>query len=501
MNFRLNTALIAGLALFMAACSDDEFTGEPQVRPQLPTMPVDGVALAQGDGAATAVNLGTLVADGGQVKVADITELKDFPSSEYNLVLELQLAKDGDAAFAGAKTLSTEIIDNGVYVPAQELQDAVTELSTKDPRHEVKLLGRFAAFAKNDASNVRLGGEDAWLGPFTYRLMPAQPYTIDDAYYLVGNFNNWTASEQYKLAHSDVNVYDDPLFSYVLEVDEAMGATGVIWKVLPGAYINSENPADHFLGIEVSETNPADGAIVAGPGSDATLAGAINGEGRRMITLNMEKLTSLVTYAFDRLWAPGAGTSTSDFNKVQQLYTTDYMTYNGMAALRGNWWLTGQPSQKGVNFVQAAETEPVTEGLVTKGHIESSSTASPKMQIDKTKALYWISANLVQYTYDATKIETLGLVGGFNGWNEKENIELTPDKSCMVWTINDLVIEENTELKFNANKAWDISFGPGATGATRTNDNFSIEAGTYDITIDFAHLDENNCYAVTFTKK
>lgn len=507
MNFRLNTALVAGFALIMAACSDDEFTGEPQVRPQLPTMPIDGVALAQGDGATQAINLGTLVGENTPVKVADITELKDFPSSEYDLMFKMEVAKD--ASFAGAKELETEVKDNAVYVPAAELQNAVTEVVTKDPRNVVDLYARFAPYAVNDAATVRLGADDQWF-KFTYKIKPDQPYTIDDTYYIVGNFNNWTASDQYKFTHSDNNVYDDPLFAFVLNVDEELGNAGVDWKVLPGAYLNDANAADHFLGIEPDTENPAKGTVVAAPGADATLAGTISGEGRRMISINMHDLTSMVTYAFDRIWVPGGGSSTSNFTKVPQLFTTDYINYKGMAALRGNFWFTGQAALKGVNFVEDAETEQVTDGLVISGKLVSSSTQTPKIKVPTTKALYYVTANLSLYTYAVTKIETINLVGEFNGWtadhkDDMDKTALTPSSDFLTWTIKDFVLENGGPLKLNANNGWDINFGEHGSNDYAWLDggsgNYNLEAGTYDITINFATLSADNQYSLSIVKK
>ena len=46
MKLRFNIALFAALALGLAACSDDEYTGVPQVTPQEPTMPADAKRLA-----------------------------------------------------------------------------------------------------------------------------------------------------------------------------------------------------------------------------------------------------------------------------------------------------------------------------------------------------------------------------------------------------------------------------------------------------------------------
>ena len=509
MNFRLNTALIASLALVLAACSDDEFTGEPQVRPQLPTMPIDGIALAQGDGATQAINLGTLVADNTPVKLADITEVKDFPSSEYNLVFKMEVAKD--ASFANAKEVETEVVDNAVYVPSAQLQDIVTEVITKDPRNVVDLYARLAPYAENDAASVRLGADDQWFS-YVYKIKPAQPYTIDDSYYIVGNFNNWTASDEYKFTHSATNVYDDPLFAYVLEVDEALGNAGVEWKLLPGAYYGKADAADHFLGIEPSEKNPAEGTLVAAPGANSTLAGTFSGEGRRLISVNMHDLTSMVVYAFDRLWAPGAGSSTSNFDKVQQLFTTDFINFKGMAVLRGNWWLTGQASIKGVNFVEKAETTPKEDektGTIS-GEIESSSANTPKMKVPTTRALYYVTANLSLYTYAITPITTINLVGAFNGWtadhtDDAATTALTPSSDCLTWTITDFTLTEASELKLNANNGWDINFGRKDSNDFAWLDggsgNYNLEPGTYDITINFATLSADNQYTLTIVKK
>ncbi|MDE6682782.1 MAG: hypothetical protein K2J87_05095, partial [Muribaculaceae bacterium] len=137
------------------------------------------------------------------------------------------------------------------------------------------------------------------------------------------------------------------------------------------------------------------------------------------------------------------------------------------------------------------------------------STASDAAQI-KTPAkgnhLYWVSVDLPALTYSMSVINDLGIVGAFNGWNEKENVQLTPSKDLKVWTATD--VEIDGEFKINANKAWAIGFSGRQvsqdSGAVVYNvnkqdggDNLSVESGKYDVELNFTVQP----YVLTLKKK
>ena len=118
----------------------------------------------------------------------------------------------------------------------------------------------------------------------------------------------------------------------------------------------------------------------------------------------------------------------------------------------------------------------------------------PNITVPK-EGYYTIVIDNVKHTYtmtEATEIDTaekgsIGLVGEFNGWNN--DLVMSPVSTATnakhhVWTAV-LKLDAPSEVKFRANKAWDLSWGSSTVlrygVATKGGPNMKMKKGTYKV--------------------
>lgn len=252
MKFRLNIAIFAALALGLAACSDDEYTGIPQVTPAEPTMPADGLT-----GVDAVANGGSVNLNDGAPRLIDVTKLTDFPSgSELQVVMKVA----DNQALDNAQTVTlvtAEGVSGSVYscnAPAADFNTAIQTIFGKNPSPKT-LYVDYTAYAVDGTSTVLLGAIGAAQSLVVTPL--ALGYEIEEEYYLVNTLDNST----YKMNHADgKDVYDDPNFSVIINVKES----GFTWKVAPKSAVNSLSDASKLYGNAEAEPSLASGAMALG---------------------------------------------------------------------------------------------------------------------------------------------------------------------------------------------------------------------------------------------
>ncbi|MDE5642253.1 MAG: hypothetical protein K2I56_02045, partial [Muribaculaceae bacterium] len=303
------------------------------------------------------------------------------------------------------------------------------------------------------------------------------------------------------------SVYDTPEFTVKFDVSAEQAAEGFMYKVVPASTVAAGNweGALGFVPTYVTNDQGVEeaqmyGALVSAPEAQSE-AGVISQEGPYLLTVNIEAMTYQMAFAIENLWAPGSGTSNYDFSKVQMLYTSDYVNYQGAAHLRGQWWLTAQASTKGINYRLAEATVETVTGFVTSGDMAVyGENVGERMKV-ADNGLYWVNANLVTMKYSATYLSRVSVVGAFNGWDAAKAIDLTPDRTFLIWT--GTVELDGGEFKLNTNGEWVVDFGSNssAVGTANTLDykgaNMQVPAGKYEFKVDFSTLP----YTLTLTAK
>lgn len=486
-------AFLSGLALAfgLASCSQFDLPNPPgQSNPEVPVFDPANLAIEQ---VATTADLQTLSTAGEKVTLAKVTDLVDFPEA-YELTFEVDFADN--EGFEDEVTTTAELNDDLIQVEPADLNKVIFNNFTKDPA-TLNIYTRIAAYAVKDQTKVRLGGSEGYFyaDKYTYSVTPFAPAkVIEDVYYLVGDFCGWDLSKgiAFSKTQPDKSAYDSPQFSVKIDVTDAQAAAGYKWKVVPASSVAAGNWTG-AMGAVASEDNAMSGELVDAPEAQ-TSAGVISEASPYVITINVEDMTYSVALAFEYLWVPGQGSSTTNFSRVLRLTTDDFVRYAGVARLRSSWYLTGQASNTGVVYRLDGEqtTDPET-GIIT-GAIVNDPTA-PMMQAPN--GFYYVEANLGTRTFKVSPITTISIIGGFNGWDTATAPELNHATNFLTWSITDIQLKAG-EFKFCVNHDWALSFGGALDNLVQNGGNMNVpEDGTYDVALDFSTL-PNTC---TLTKK
>ncbi|MDE7413975.1 MAG: hypothetical protein K2N05_09365 [Muribaculaceae bacterium] len=431
------------------------------------------------------------------VTVANITKLENFPS-DYTLEVDMEVGSNDQ--FAKTTTVATTIDGNAVTLDPSILNGAIQKVITKAPgTYDVN--SRFVAYASKGTTRIRLGGVNNY---YLTEALSVKTYdaekVIENMYYIVpcngDGIPNWNgALAMNNNAGEGANGYDHPEFSLKIE---SPVPDGYYFKIASQSVMTAQD-ATQLLGVNAA----ADG--FGGKLGASYEVGHIEITGDVLVTINVQDDAVTYSYAFSVLY-PYTGSVKAE--NLMLLYTNNYIDYSGVCALNGAWFLGAYPEKtKEPLFKQSDEAEPTLseDGYTQDGLLSTNGGANIKTPV-KGNHLYWVSVNLPGLTYSTTLIENLGLVGAFNGWNEKENIELTPSKDLKVWTATD--VELDGEFKINANKAWAIGFSGRQvsqdSGAVIYNvnkqdggDNLSVEKGKYDVELNFTVQP----YVLTLKKK
>ncbi|MDE5790750.1 MAG: hypothetical protein K2K81_07030 [Muribaculaceae bacterium] len=432
------------------------------------------------------------------VTVANITTLENFPA-DYTLVIDMEVGSDNN--FTKISKVETVIDGNNVTADPALINGAIQNAITKKPG-TMDVNVRFPAYAVKGDTKLLLGGLNNYYLTESLNITTFNPdKVIENMYYVVpcgaDGTPNWNAAiAMNNNAGAGAIGYDHPEFSIKIE---SPAPDGYMLKIAPESVMQSRD-ASQLLGVNVAEDGFG-GKL----GTDYGV-GHITITGDVLITINAEQDSITFSYAFNVLY-PYTGTLKAD--ALMLLYTDNYITYSGVCAINNQWFLGAYPDKKAEPlFKQDAESTPEIskDELSMNGLLSTASDAALIKTPAKGNHLYWVSVDLPGLTYSMTVINDLGIVGAFNGWNEKENVQLTPSKDFKTWTATD--VEIDGEFKINANKDWAIGFSgvmvsnQSGTVVYNVNKqdggaNLSVESGKYDVELNFTVQP----YVLTLKKK
>lgn len=439
---KISIMLLAALALGFTAC-EDESTAIPQSNPQEPIMSAEGIVVAPVD-SVPAFDLKALADAEADAAVLNVVEAQNLPAVG-DLTFVMQLSKTED--FAAVQEIATAVVNNQVCVDPADWQAAHLKVLGKNPKTQDAYV-RFAAYVVNGTSSVRIGNPNLYYGAHKVSVTPfPAAVTIEDSYSLVIN-----GGETIAMNHTG-DVYDNPVFTAKLDVTVAQE-----WAV-KGAELTYAPVAGD------SEMN---GTLVAGEGWGAMPVGTW------LLTVNMETLTYSFSSAVENLWTPGDANGWNHGGS-QMLFTNNYTEYMGFANL----------SPSGFKFTSAADWNHINYGDAGEEGKLSTDGGAGNLTVAE-KGLYWCKVDIAALTWSATKIETIGVIGGFNGWSESLALEPV-DETKLQWT-GTITLNEGDEYKFRCNNDWAINLG-GADEYNLVPDGANLKApatGTFTITLDLS---------------
>lgn len=468
------STLLAGVVAF-SACT-------PEIDPALPPVsyePVDSATVAINITAAEyaeAIDLNSYTADTISAFTIDLTatpELSEGTTFDYTLCMAT--AEDMN----GAVEVPVIVEENTAKVLAGELNTKIQALFGKRPKpdtfySQLKTLVK-SAEGRNFyiTSNVIV----ATVTPF------ASP--IESAYYLVGDVNGWdlAAAAQMPFKHSGKDVYEDPIFTITLTVDDAKN-----WKVAPQSAIDSGDWKTVLGNTESDGNTSATGNLA----DDSTNPGAMRfpEAGNYKVTLNMEEYSYTIEVLPDvvEYFVVGEFSGWSQTNG-QRLYSIAGKPAQGWIVLNGQgangWKISTQEDWNGTNYGpgEEAAAEATTMLLSTDGgapNITQYAGFSYEVLFDASALTLTI----------LNTVNTWSLVGTFNEWGANPDIAMTlSTEDGMDYLVATATWDAGTEFKIRANTDWAINYGDAGAGdgtLSAGGGNIKVEeAGEYEVRFYF----------------
>lgn len=195
---------------------------------------------------------------------------------------------------------------------------------------------------------------------------------------------------------------------------------------------------------------------------------------------------------YPHVWVIGASSNVGSwsFEKVFQfLYDYDKVgdTYTGLIDFgedgpAGGFKLTGagnwdDPNLNWGSEAQAEEAEAVTIQLIASGGSKDIKCYSKRFYAFSLNTSSLVLTNL--YSFD-----NIGIVGAFNGWNEKDaSMKMNYNAYYHRFWI-DQTFDENTELKFTCDDSWAMNWGGEGGNTAPGGTNIAVDAGSYRIYLD-----------------
>lgn len=292
---------------------------------------------------------------------------------------------------------------------------------------------------------------------FQVKAIPEAP-VIEEGYYLVGDMfttddvNGWTKGVAKAFNHSDKDVYEDPVFTVSFETTKA----DQYWKIIPKKNIDADDLwAPGVVGPKVDGDASMTGALTNG---DAK-AGKIAKAGKYKLTINMMDYSYTLEEVNYDPFIYFIGSTDGWGSSDQKLALVDEAkgVYTGFVYI-------ADPNGAGLQFkfqrIAGKWENEINAGTFNK-FLDAASDASGNIGVTEGEGVYYFDVNLSEGTIKATKVETMGMVGGFQDpvWQEKAPLPMTWNKDEYCFEVTNAGIADGVEWKFNVNKSWDISLG------------------------------------------
>ena len=451
--------ILLGMTLLMAmvSCTEDYTDwSKPQVN-------AEPKAVEFGNGSVTPVdviNLANVTED--KVQVASIVAPTSSDAG-YTPTIKINL---------GNKTYD---IDNDGKMATADLASYISETYGKRP-DERDINATLDAWISNGSTVVKMATSET----FQVKAIPVAP-VIEEGYYLVGDmfnvkddddvlvfdgWNNVSAKQAFK--HSDKDVYDDPFFTLTFETTKA----DQYWKIIPKKNGDAGNIwAEGVVGPKVDGDDSMTGLLT----NAAPKAGKIAEPGKYKLTLNMMDYSyTIEKVMYDSfIYFIGSTDIWSSSDQKLALVDEETGTYTGYVYIT-------DPNGGGLEFKFQRKAGSWDNAIGGKTFMTFKGAAIEKgdnLGVNAGEGVYYIDANLSEGTIEATKVESMSMVGDFQNWNIEGP---TP----MTWNAEEYCFEATnagvTDVgwKFVVNKGWSINLGGSINNLEQDGANLTVAGNT-----------------------
>lgn len=331
------------------------------------------------------------------------------------------------------------------------------------------------AWVSNGATAVKMATSET----FQIKAIPEAP-VIDEGYYLVGDMFNveavgdapavdgWnTVSAKQAFKHSDKDVYDDPVFTITFETTKA----NQYWKIIPKKNVDAGNFwAAGVVGPKVDGDDSMTGLLTNG---DAK-AGKIAKAGKYKLTIDMMDYSYTLEEVNYDPFIYFIGSTDGWKSNDQKLALVDDAkgVYTGYVYL-------ADPNAAGFEFkfqrAQGNWDTAIGVGTFVSFGGAAIGVDNGNIGVNAGEGVYYMDVNLSEGTITATKIETMGMIGGFNNWDGDAVMTWNAEEYCFEATNVGVTADG---WKFRVNGGWDINLGGSLNNLTAGGDNITVAGNT-----------------------
>lgn len=449
--------ILLGMTLLMSmvSCTEDYTDwGNPQSNPK-------EEAVSFGKGSVTPVDVINLAdVKTEKVKVASIVA-PTSSNAAYTPTYKINIggrAFDIDAEGNMAKAdLVNYIVDKFGKRPTERDIDATLD-----------------AWVSNGVTAVKMATSEK----FQIKAIPEAP-VIDEGYYLVGDMfttedgvNGWnTISDKQTFKHSDKDVYEDPIFTITFETTKA----DQYWKIIPKANVDAGNTDASAAGV----VGPVDGedSMTGSLTNGDAKAGKIAKAGKYKLTLNMMDYT----YTFEEvkydpfIYFIGSTDGWQSYDQKLALVDDAKGVYTGFVYI-------ADPNGAGFEFKFQRKPNSWDNAIGASNFVTFKGAAidpqsGNNLGVNGGVGVYYIDANLSEGTIEATKVETMGLIGKFQEWDETKDVPMTWNAEEYCFEVTNAGVTADG-WKFRMNKKWDVNLGGSLNNLTAGGSDIKVAGNT-----------------------
>ena len=406
---------IALAGLFMGSCSEDfKDWADPQTNPQEDAITIPGFTAT----AAQAIDFASVTTDSVNTFSLSSAALPEgFTLGNARIELTPQGVEK-----ATKTTVNTDLNGKGAVA---DLASVVESAYGKRPTART-FDAQVYVNAIKDGQAVLI---DA--GKIDLVMTPKAPF-IDSNYYIVGDMTDWKLDTKLKFAHSDADVYEDPVFTIMFTTTK----DNQCWKIIPQGNVDAgniwevENAPKGVVGVETDGDESMSGTLLTtnSKGNKAG-AGKLAKAGIYQMTINMMDYTYSIKQIAPEYYLVGALQSWSDQNMSCLMTAETAMVQNFTTKWTGDAnlkiWL-GSDFGKWDNAFGSASGDGAS---AAEGKLKANGGAIVCPEKD---AYYTFTADFSTMTYKWTKLANqnptefkyVSLIGVGGKWNEGDDIDL-----------------------------------------------------------------------------
>ena len=405
----------------------------------------------------------------GSVTPVDVINLADVATEKVK-VASIVAPTSSDAAYTPNYKINFDgqsfDIDADGNMATADLVNYITNKYGKRPTKR-DIDATLDAWQSNGSTAVKMATSET----FQVKAIPEAPF-IDEGYYLVGDMftteevNGWTKEVAKAFKHSEKDVYEDPIFTVSFETTKA----DQYWKIIPKKNIDSDNIwAAGVVGPKVDGDDSMTGLLTNG---DAK-AGKIAKAGKYKLTINMMDYSYTIEEVnYDPfIYFIGA---TDGWTKAEQklaLVDDAKGVYTGyLYCADPNGWGNQFKFQR----VAGSWDNEINSGAFSTFSGAATSEGG-NIGVNAGEGVYYFDVNLGEGIIKATKVETMGIIGGFNNWAGDAPMTWNAEEYCFEATNVGVTADG---WKFRVNGGWDINLGGSLDNLTAGGDNIAVAGNT-----------------------